>query len=135
MKNLLFILLIATTGMYACKKSEQAMGAEKILPSNSENDNIKSNAEILGYDMVISFISIGAGIDTKLKDKIDNFLISFNKENNTDVTPVKKGWGREGEIDYNFTLKNLSTSQKKKFISSIEELAGGSDMVHITFNK
>ena len=135
MKNLLFILLIATTGIFACKKSEQAMGADKILPSNSGSETINSNAEILGYDMVISFISKGAGIDNQLKEKVDNFIITFNKENNTNIAPIKKGWGREGEIDYNFTLKNLSTSQKKKFISSIEELSSGSDMVHLTFNK
>jgi len=135
MKNLLFILLIGTTGMFACKKSEQAMGAEKILPSNTGSETIKNNAEILGYDMVVSFISKGAGIDSKLKEKFDTFLISFNKENKTEIEPIKKGWGREGEIDYNFTLKNLSTSQKKEFISSTKEIVGGTDMVHITFNK
>ena len=111
------------------------MGAEKIVPSNSGSKTIEDNAQVLGYDMVISFISKGEGIDHKLKDKVDSYILSFNKENKIDISPIKKGWGREGEVDYNFTLKNLSTSQKKKFISSIKGIIGNTDMAHLTFNK
>jgi hypothetical protein len=129
MKTILYIILITSTGMFACKKSEQAMGADKIVPANSKTSTAKV------YDMKISFISKGEGIDHKLKNKIDALLVSFNKENQTAIAPVIKGWGREGEMDYNFIFKNLSTSKKKAFISSVKEIAGSTDMAHITFNK
>jgi hypothetical protein len=131
MKTLLFVILITTTGLFACKKSQQAMGADKIVPANSGTKTQAGKT----YDMKISFISKGEGIDYKLKGKIDALIVSFNKENKTAITPVINSWGREGEKDYNFILKNLSTSKKEAFISSVKEIAGSTDMAHITFNK
>ena len=137
MRTILFIILIASTGLFACKTPSKAMGASDIIPSPDKkstpaNQNDQDN---ITYDLIISFISKGAGIDHSLKDKIDAIITEFNNKNNVDLKYDKTGWGREGEVDYNFILKNLSTDQKKSFISSIKEAIGSSDMAQLTFNQ
>ena len=129
MRTLTTIILIAISSLFSCKNSSQAMGADKIEPSNS------GNAQETTYDMIISFISKGAGIDRDMRDKVDAALQSFNEKHKIDLNPEILGWGREGEVDYNFVAKNLSTSQKKELASKIKEVVGSSDMVHVVFNK
>ena len=85
--------------------------------------------------MIVSFISKGEGIDHELKDKVDARIVLFNKENKTDIQPEIVGWGREGEKDYNFVLKNLSTEVHKKFVAAMEEEVKSTDMANITFNQ
>lgn len=133
MKTLAFIILIGTSSLFSCKNSSQAMGSDKIEPTNSGKHEITNND--VTYDMIISFISKASGIDRELKPKIDEAIASFNTKHNLEIKKNAIGWGREGETDYNLILKNLSTSQKKEFISSIEEIVASSDMVHITFNQ
>lgn len=134
MKTLTFIVLITATSLFACKNSSQAMDSDKIEPSSKKTSPIQTTKDIV-YDMVITFGSIGTGIDSEVKKKIDEIIESFNKDNNTSITPEKVGWGREGEVDYNFTLKNLSTSQKESFTSLTKEGIGSSERVHLSFNK
>jgi len=134
MKKLTFIILIITTVLFACKNSSQAMDSAKIEPSNQKTST-SQNANDIIYDMIIAFGSIGTGIDYEAKKKIDKIVESFNKDNNTSISPEKVNSGREGEVDYNFTLKNLSTSQKEAFTALIEEATGSSERVHLSFNK
>lgn len=133
MKKLAFIILAVSISMVACKNSSKAMGSDKIEPSGS--DKISTPDKEPTYDMIISFISKGEGVDRKLKTKIDETIVAFNAKHKVRVKPNGLSWGREGETDYNLILKNLSTSQKKEFISSIEEIVGTSDMALITFNQ
>ena len=133
MKKLAFILLAAAISIVACKNSSKAMGSDKIEPSGS--NKISSPEKDPTFDMIISFISKGEGLDRELKAKIDEAIVAFNTKHKVRVKSNGLSWGREGETDYNLVLKNLSTSQKKEFISSIEEIVGSSDMALITFNQ
>ena len=112
------------------------MSSNETIPNPDKKDNTKKpeNQEIT-YDMIISFISKGEGIDRKLKEAVDKSIATFNTEQKVKIKPELQMWGREGETDYNFILKNLSTKQKKDFISSMEETVGSTDMAHITFNQ
>lgn len=131
MKNTLIIILIASTSLFACKSQSGAMGSDRIEPANSGKTAVEDGT----YDMIISFISKGAGTDRVLKPKIDGIIEAFNKENGVALDYEKVGWGREGEVDYNFNFKNLSTKQKKDFIAQIKAAVGSSDMVFVAFNK
>ena len=133
MRTFTFIILIATSCLFACKNSSKAMGGDTIEPSNSNKTETPQKDPT--YDMIISFISKGEGIDRKLKTKIDEAILAFNTKHQLKIELNGLSWGREGETDYNLILKNLSTSQKKEFISSIEEIVGTSDMAPITFNQ
>ena len=134
MRTLTLILLIAISSLSACKKSSQAMGSDRIEPSNAKETKRQASNEV-AYAIIISFTSYGTGIDYELKKKIDGIINSFNKNNNTTINPKKIGWGREGEVDYNFTLKNLSTSQKESFISLTKEGIGSSERTTLSFDK
>jgi hypothetical protein len=132
MKKIVYIILAVSISLVTCKNSSKAMGSDKIEPSKSKKGKTVQN---LTFDVIISFISKGEGIDNKLKDKIDGAVSSFNAKHKLKIKSNGLSWGREGEIDYNFILKNLSTSQKKEFISSMKETVGSSDMAHLTFNQ
>jgi hypothetical protein len=127
MKNILPVLLVAIISFTSCKNSSQAMGADKIEPSKSKPAK-QTNM------MKISFISKGAGIDNDLRDTIEKNITDFNSKNDLNLSYNKKGWGREGEVDYFIGIENLSTQQKKSFTSLIKETIGSSDMAFLTFN-
>ena len=102
------------------------MSADKIESSKSKPAK-QTNT------MKISFISKGAGIDNDLRDAIEKNITDFNSQNNLNLSYDKKGWGREGEVDYFINIENLSTQQKKSFTSLIKETIGSSDMAFLTF--
>ena len=112
------------------------MDTSKNVPDVTKTTNLtKTPQEPVVYDVIISFISKASGIDHELKDKIDAVIADFNKTNKTDIQPEVISWGREGEKDYNFIIKNLSTELQKKFIAAIEAELKSTDMAHITFNQ
>jgi len=136
MKTLTTLALILSLGVYSCKSTSQAKSTTETVPNeDNKQTSTKMDDKDIIYDVIISFISKASGIDQELKTKVDVAIENFNKKNKTNIIPEIIGWGREGERDYNFILKNLSTEQKKEFISSIEDSVGSTDMAHITFNQ
>lgn len=136
MKTIAALILIVTVGLYSCKNSSQAMSSTETVPNADKKVSDGSQTtEKITYDMIVSFISKASGIDKALQAKVDAKIASFNIGNKTTIKPEIVTWGREGERDYLFVLKNLSTDKKKEFISSIEEVVGSSDMANITFNQ
>ncbi len=134
MRNFIIITLIASSTLIACKNSSKAMSSDRIEPSNSGKNIKQVETQDVTYDMIISFISKGEGVDNKMVEKINAAIATFNKDNNVNLKPEKVGWGREGEVDYNFIAKNLSTGQKKALATKIKETIGSSDMVFVKFN-
>lgn len=133
MKKILLIIMIASTSLFACKSSQSgAMGADRIEPANSKP---AQQAQDETYDMIISFISKGAGTDRVVKPKIDEYITAFNEKHQLNLNLDKVGWGREGEVDYHFNFENLSTAQKKEFISEVKAIVGSSDIVFISRDK
>ncbi|HRN40766.1 MAG TPA: hypothetical protein PK649_01680, partial [Vicingus sp.] len=87
------------------------------------------------FDLIVQFISKGEGTARELGVKFDETVAKFNKDNHTNIEADKRHWGREGEYDLNFDLKNLSTKQKNSFISLVKETVGHTDMVHLKYNE
>ena len=112
---------------FSCKNSTSVNSNKKLttetLPPTKNNEVV--------YDVIISFTSMGEGIDDVLRKKVDAEILNFNNEHNLTIQPQIVRWGREGETDYNILLKNLSTSQKKQFISSLKEMVGISELTLI----
>jgi hypothetical protein len=84
--------------------------------------------------LVISFISIGTGIDYKAKDQLLLFAKEFEILHQVELTVSVKNWGREGEVDYVYDLAILTKKQCKNFITKTKELFNGNDRVKITLN-
>jgi hypothetical protein len=81
--------------------------------------------------LVLSFISKGAGIDGKDLEKIRDYVENHPKKPAYEV----KTWGREGEKDYLFTLKELTPDEQKVFVDDIKKLVSSPDMVFIRENE
>jgi hypothetical protein len=68
---------------------------------------VKKQEEIKPFaQLVISFTSMGAGINSKARDQFLEHITWFNEQNHCELMFDKKPWGREGEIDYCFYGNN-----------------------------
>lgn len=79
---------------------------------------------------VVSFYSIGEGIDGKVKDAFVKFLESYPKK----IAYTPAHWGREGEIDYCLALNELSGAEQTEFIKKANEILSKSRLVHTQEN-
>jgi hypothetical protein len=98
----------------ACKANENT---EKKSMETSKEINNQNQSNQKTYDIVVSFISMGEGIDEK-----------------TRVNVEQVPWGREGEIDYCFTLDNLTDSQKKELKKLIKQIVKDNQLINYQEN-
>jgi hypothetical protein len=84
--------------------------------------------------LAVSFYSICCGIDQKAKEDLDKFIARYEKSKRKRLKKVETHWGREGEIDYCFKLKELSRRDQTRFISQVRTLLKSSKLVHINEN-
>ena len=99
-------------------------------PTNQNEGNLTNKGESNMYDLVLSFYSIGAGIDRETKESYDKFLEGYKDKVNAEQTR----WGREGEVDYCLKLSALSEGEKKDFVAKSRTLLEKSKLVHIKEN-
>jgi hypothetical protein len=82
------------------------------------------------YRLALSFISYGTGTDGKIYQKVDSFLKAQPKQ----LVCVDQPWGREGELDKYFLLKELDGKAQTEFIVQLKKLCEGNQMVIISEN-
>ena len=87
------------------------------------------------YEVIISFFSIGEGIDRKSLEGFHNYVSSFNQSEKSKIVFDEVHWGREGEVDFCFNLLELNKGQQTKFIFGLKELMKNNKLVHIEENK
>lgn len=82
------------------------------------------------YRLIVSFISKGAGAGSDQRQAFLNYVDSLAKK------PAYKlvRWGREGEADYCFTLKELSKKEQAAFIAEVKKKVAGSDRIFVEEN-
>src|SRR6478736_8194715 len=85
--------------------------------------------------LVVSFISIGAGTDYKAKQKLDLYVKDFEQTEHVQLNVEVKHWGKEGETDYTYDLKNLSKKQCKAFTENVEAMFLKNNLVKIVHGK
>lgn len=115
MRFLYIILSIST--LFACNnvKKVNQNGATDSIISNSTNSNGK-------YRFIVSFISIGSGIDLKSKQMLNEFITNYEQSNNVKITFNSTNWGKEGEVDYCFLLLELNSKKQEKFIAEAKDI-------------
>ena len=77
---------------------------------------------------VVSFISLGAGIDDDTAQEFEEFLSIKYPDLGYEVNPA----GREGEIDYCFDLSDLSPEQQATFREESTQILKKSKLVQIS---
>jgi hypothetical protein len=97
--------------------------AQEPAKTKVEKEKVKKEK----FRLVVSFISKGQGIDGKTMEKIDAYIAAFSPKPGYENCQ----WGREGESDYCFHLKELKHHEQKKFIEGLEKLITDKEMVQV----
>ncbi len=129
----ILIIILSAISFIACKNGQKSIDTKD--NSSTEKTAETTNPQDVVFDVIVQFISKGEGIAHPIKTKFEEAVAKFNKDNNTNIEADIRHWGREGEIDLNYNLKNLSTKQKNAFLSLVKETVGDTDMVHIKYNE
>jgi hypothetical protein len=116
-------------------KTKELLGKnERVHITENEMPRHLKKEEPLPQDidakLIVSFISIGQGKDVKAKEKLDEFLKEYPK-----VKYTEAWWGREGEVDYCFTLTELNKKEQEDFVAKVKQLVGNNQLVQIMENK
>jgi hypothetical protein len=109
----------------ACKTKASSA---KPLQSSVE----KSNSEL--YSMVITFFSIGTGVDIKTKKIFDEWVVNFEQKTGKKILIENYPWGREGEIDYCFDFSKLTQAEQEEFKTKVKELLKDFELVRYREN-
>jgi len=118
-----FIVLAMAVAISATSAIKQATSSAKPLQEQPAAKEEK-------YRLIVSFISKGAGANSDQRQAFLNYVDSLAKK------PAYKlvRWGREGETDYCFTLKELSKKEQSAFIAEVKKKVAGSDRVLVEEN-
>lgn len=114
------------------EQDEFVRKAKKILSTNvhfNENAVCQKSPSQEKCRLVISFYSIGEGINLDVQEKFEKFLSSYTPK----IKHETYKWGREGEVDYCFKLTELSATQQEEFVMKSKEIT--TKKVHIKENE
>lgn len=147
---LLSFIVIALTISVSCKTSKPAADAHtQKTPAPVANEvNTAPTATAVAdaaaihedaaeeiFDLVISFISIGEGIDYIADKAILEAISKKEKEYKKETVRTESRWGREGEKDYCIQLTGYSDDEKKEFIKAIKNsISNEKNLVRFTEN-
>lgn len=116
--------------------SEEAAPAPVVSAGGTEPETTSSNSnkdqqQDVQYRLVISFISIGEGTDPSARQKMDQLLSSWSQKAGKQIEMETYPWGREGEVDFCFHLKELSGPDQAIMVREIREAFSGQPLIQI----
>ncbi len=86
------------------------------------------------YSLIVSFYSIGAGIDVTIAREFDFYIRDFQEQHGDYFFSERVTWGREGEVDYCIQFPTLNKEKAREFMSKATEITAKSKMVHMNEN-
>lgn len=126
------------------KKQESAAIVTPIGDSTSEAKAINMQSENWtreqaqagpdSFRLVVSFISVGAGTDPEAKAYLDKYIIDYKGNKNKMVSYIMIPWGREGEVDCCFNLKELTATEQEDFIQGLRKTMIGRELIQVNEN-
>src|ERR1041385_1455016 len=90
------------------------------------NQNLSADSSI--YRLTVSFISKGAGIDTKTMESFEKWVKEQPKHPAYETTH----WGREGETNFCLKLDELSTREQDIFVRDVRTMLADKELVFVT---
>jgi uncharacterized membrane protein YgdD (TMEM256/DUF423 family) len=118
----IFILLTVTSCSHKNKPGQSASMSKTDQNANAINNEKLKNNDALSCRFIVSFISTGAGTDRKAYTKFESFITNYQNTKKVVVNYESIPWGREGEADYCFNLKELSEVDQHLFIDDLKDL-------------
>lgn len=124
MKRIYFLVALVSLAcpFICCKSKKSTTTSAETITATADNTS--------KFRIIVSFISKGAGTDSKLRADFIKFIESHHKH--PAYSTIQ--WGREGEADYCLTLKELTEKEKVAFVNDLKNLIGKTDMVFISEN-
>jgi len=126
---LLFFLLFSCKTKVPPASSSQAViltDTAAALPSSGS-----SLGDSLDCRVMVDFISTGGGINSHARQLLEHYQIQFNLETNLPVRPRRVPRGREGEVEYCYTLAGFSEAEQKAFVAGLRETLDNQALVFI----
>ena len=129
MKKSIFFLLAAL--LLSCHSEKKAAS-----PAQTSSTQQASNGDAVKAlnNLVVSFYSRGSGINTKASMELEEFIIKYSHDTNTEIGYKKTPWGREGEVDFCIELSKMQPGQRDKFLIRVKEILKIASLVHIYEN-
>lgn len=115
-KVVLFLSIVMIT--FACKGTKKS----------------QKSAGLDSCRVIVSFISKGEGPDSKTMASLESYVLSFGKKEGKTIAYDIYHWGKEGEMDYCFYLKELSKGKQEDFVNGLKNLTKESSLVFINEN-
>jgi hypothetical protein len=132
------LLIAATFFTIACHSSKKA--SSTAINEVQESKQVKETemppaSTEKSIRLVVTFASIGAGIDPNGKAMLDGYINSFKEKSGKLVKYGTLAWGREGEFDCEFSLNELNLNEQTDFVKGLKKLFEGNQLVQIEENK
>ena len=123
------------------KELNVSSNADSVLAEN-EATNLKDDPDSVvskpvsetTYRFIVSFYSIGEGTEQKQIEKLEGFLYQYRQKNKKTIPVQKTFWGREGELDFCISLKEISLSDQLVFIQDCKNELKTAKWVHFIEN-
>lgn len=106
---------------------------EPMMDSEPADANVLTSDQVMAF--IVSFYSIGEGIDRGEQEKLLAFIDSFGKEKNSKIEFSEVHWGREGETDYCFPLAGLPDMAVSEFKTGVRNALKSARHVHFLENQ
>jgi len=133
------ILLIAaaffTIACHSSKKASSSTINEVEDSKQAEQKEMSPTTTEKNIRLVVTFASIGAGIDEKGKTLLDGYINSFKEKSGKLVKYGTLAWGREGEYDCEFSLNELNLNEQTDFVKGLKKIFEGNQLIQIEENK
>ena len=131
-----YILLLLCFSLFACKPSKDTKkpSDKDVASMNSVSDSSINQQIPDTFRVAVVFISFGAGTDQNALPILDRVLSDWKMKIGKNLKFNKVGWGREGEVDYCFTLKELNPNKQVQFIDDLRAAFKGNELIQILEN-
>src|SRR5437868_7499783 len=125
MRIILWLILVAAVSS-GCKSKQNGVSTSATQPApaapSETSDEVQAKKDALN-NIVISFYSIGAGVNTRAVESIEKFIGEYSTKTGKSIPYSKVAWGREGEVDFCISLVELQGEQKRIFVQETRRLA------------
>ncbi len=132
MKKIFFVAL-ALTAIAACKNAQPTAQAGNAAPTAAPEPVDIALPDSM-YRIIVSFISIGEGIDVNAVQQLEEITINHQRDFGMPLAKEEYRWGREGEVDICFKMKDSSRKAKDAFAREVRAKFEANKLVQIEEN-
>jgi hypothetical protein len=116
----------------SCKNQKEANSSLNEKTKSNTMNNVVQLSDTSHYSLLVSFFSIGSGIDFKIAQEYDRYIKQFELENEGKILVERIPWGREGELDYCIRFAGLSPEKQQSLIDRTKDIASQSKWVNVS---